>query len=245
VGVFLSFEGGEGTGKSTQILRLAETLRSENFVVRTTREPGGTVEGNVIRELLVSGDTDRWSRNSEMLLNFAAREIHLNRVIRPALASNEVVITDRFLDSTFVYQCFAGGADIELFKKLADLIVGNTMPDLTFILDIDPSVGILRSRNRMANLKIASEQLAEKGYSNGDIDTVRSAMDVETMANEDRFERMNLGFHNKVREGFLLIASGRPERCARIDASGSIETVALEIREVLKTRVREHSKRHV
>jgi dTMP kinase len=237
-GLFITFEGGEGTGKSTQIRRLADALRALNHQVVLTREPGGTKEGEVIRELLVSGDTERWSRNSEMLLNFAAREIHLKQLIRPSLAQGKIVICDRFIDSTAVYQCFAGGGDFGLFQKLRELIVGPTMPDFTFVLDVDPNIGIQRSRGRMANLKMTSEQLAERGLKDQDYEIIDAALKVENMANEDRYERMAFDFHVAVRNGFQQIAKSDPERCTLIDTSTGIESVTINILAELDARVR-------
>ncbi len=147
-GLFITFEGGEGTGKSTQIALLAENLASRGVDVVTTREPGGTPAAEAVRSLLVSGATDRWSAEAEALLNYAARDSHLNQVIRPALRRGAWVISDRFIDSTYVYQGSAGDCSLGFIDQLCTAIVGETLPDLTFILDLDPTVGLARASER-------------------------------------------------------------------------------------------------
>ena len=146
--MFITFEGGEGTGKSTQVKLLAERLRAEGKDVVTTREPGGTPEAEALRALLVSGDTSRWSAEAEALLNYAARDSHLAKVIRLALASNKTVICDRFMDSTRAYQGFAGGCPMEMIDQLERSIVGTTKPNLTLIFDLDPKLGLARAKLR-------------------------------------------------------------------------------------------------
>lgn len=143
--MFITFEGGEGTGKSTQVKLLAERL-ADNVVV--TREPGGTVEAEALRTLLVSGYTNRWSAEAEALLNYAARDSHLNAVIRPALQNGKTVICDRFMDSTRAYQGYAGACTFQLLDELERTIVGDTRPNLTFIFDLDPVVGLARAKSR-------------------------------------------------------------------------------------------------
>ena len=147
-GLFITFEGGEGTGKSTQLRRLALRLMDMKHRVVETREPGGTKDGEIIRSLLVSGDIRRWSAQSEALLNYVARETHLAQVIRPALADGKTVLCDRFMDSTRVYQGYAGGCPEDLIAILERAIVGNTRPALTLVLDLDPSVGLARAGER-------------------------------------------------------------------------------------------------
>src|SRR5258708_6559082 len=117
-GIFITFEGGEGTGKSTHIRRLSERMRSSDREVVTTREPGGTAEAEAVRALLVSGDTMRWSAEAEALLNYAARDNHLRQIIRPALARGAIVICDRFMDSTRAYQGYSGDCPIPLIDAL-------------------------------------------------------------------------------------------------------------------------------
>lgn len=147
-GLFISFEGGDGAGKSTQIRRLAEVLRAEGREVVLTREPGGSDGAEAIRKLILEGAADRWSPLSEALLMYAAREDHLERTIMPALARGAVVITDRFADSTMAYQGLAGSLGEETVTALYDLVVRDRGPDVTIILDIPVEVGLERSGNR-------------------------------------------------------------------------------------------------
>jgi len=147
-GIFITFEGGEGGGKSTQAARLARYFEERGKHVVLTREPGGTPEGEAIRSLLLTGDQRRFAPLSEALLNNAQRLEHLERVIRPALASGSVVISDRFMDSTRVYQGVVGGVDARLIAVLEDAVVGETRPDLTLILDVPTQTGLARARAR-------------------------------------------------------------------------------------------------
>jgi dTMP kinase len=195
-GFFMTFEGGEGSGKSTQIRRLGERLRSGAREVVLTREPGGTLEAEAVRNLLVSGDVGRWTPKSEALLNYAAREQHLEQVIRPALERGAIVLCDRFMDSTRAYQGYAGGCGMGFIDALEQAVVGATRPDLTLIFDLDPAVGLERARNR------------------GDA------------VSEDRYERKGLDFHRKLRAGFLDILRRDPERCQLVDASQGMDDVS-------------------
>ncbi len=147
-GHFITFEGGEGTGKSSHARDLADGLRKLGKNVVLTREPGGSPGAEDIRALLVTGAVGRWSVAAETLLNYAARETHLRETIRPALARGELVLCDRFMDSTRAYQGFAGGGDMELIETLERTIVGTTRPELTLILDVDPELGLKRARGR-------------------------------------------------------------------------------------------------
>ena len=196
--MFVTFEGGEGTGKSTQVKSLAERMAGTGRQVITTREPGGTPEAEGLRNLLVSGDTGRWSVEAEALLNYAARDSHLRSVIRPALARGDTVICDRFMDSTRAYQGFAGGCSLKFIDELEKAIVGATRPDLTLVFDLDPQIGLARAKSRGSDI-------------------------------EDRYERKGLGFHQRLREGFLTIAKEDPKRCTIIDASRDFAQVAAQV----------------
>ena len=147
-GHFITFEGGEGSGKSTQVKQLAATLSGRGFDVVVTREPGGTMAGEALRDLLVTGDTAQWSALAEALLNNAARDVHLRDVIRPALARGAVVICDRFMDSTRAYQGFAGGCPVEVIALLEKAVVAAEQPDLTLVFDLDPAIGLARAKSR-------------------------------------------------------------------------------------------------
>ena len=150
-GRFITLEGGEGAGKTTLVAALQSRLVALGHEVLVTREPGGTPGAEAIRALLVTGSADRWSALSELCLFFAAREDHLSRLIRPALSRGAIVLCDRFTDSTRAYQGQAGGAGLEAVETLDRLIVGQTQPDLTLILDIDPAIGLQRAAARRGN----------------------------------------------------------------------------------------------
>lgn len=146
-GIFLSFEGIDGSGKSTQARRLADALRARGHVVTLTREPGGSPGAEDIRRLVLTGDPDRWSPETEILLFTAARRDHLEKTIRPALARGEIVITDRFADSTRMYQGLRAPALRDPVDRLHELMIG-TEPDLTLLVDIDPAIGLARAQAR-------------------------------------------------------------------------------------------------
>jgi dTMP kinase len=196
--MFITFEGGEGSGKSTQIKLLAERFQSLGKAVVSTREPGGTPDGEAVRTLLVTGEAGRWSAEAEALLNYAARDNHLNKIIRPALASGKIVLCDRFMDSTRAYQGYAGACAFHLIDELERSIVGATKPNFTFMFDLDPVLGLERATKQ------------GKGK-------------------EDRFERMGLAFHQRLREGFLEIAAQNKDRCRVINAADTIENVSQSI----------------
>lgn len=198
-GTFITFEGGEGSGKSTQIRRLGARLEAAGKPVLLTREPGGTPEAEAVRALLVSGDVARWTATSEALLNYAAREQHLQRVIRPALGEGRIVLCDRFMDSTRAYQGHAGGCDLALIDALERAVVGSTRPRLTLVFDLDPEIGLARAKAR------------------GDGQA------------EDRYERKGLAFHSKLREGFRDILANDPQRCRLIDAAREADAVADDV----------------
>ncbi len=159
-GQFITFEGGEGSGKSSHARDLAESLRKKGTDVLLTREPGGSPGAEDIRTLLVTGTAGRWSADAETLLIYAAREAHLRETIRPALQRGDIVLCDRFMDSTRAYQGFAGGGDMELIETLERLVVGKTRPQLTLILDVDPELGLKRAKGRANN---AEDRFEKKG----------------------------------------------------------------------------------
>lgn len=159
-GRFITLEGGEGAGKSTQIQVVKDYLEARGIDVIVTREPGGTPVGQEIRNLLVSGDKDKWSPLSETLLILADRAAHLERVIRPALADGKYVVCDRFFDSTRAYQGIAGGLGLEIIHNLQQPVLGTTLPDVTLLLDIDPEKGLSRAQERGGDLRFESKTLA-------------------------------------------------------------------------------------
>ena len=159
-GRFITLEGGEGAGKSTQIQVIKDYLQFRGNDVVVTREPGGTSEGQEIRNLLVSGDIDKWSPLSETLLILADRAAHLERVIRPSLAEGKYVVCDRFFDSTKAYQGVAGGLGLDVIHNLQQAVLGTTLPDVTLLLDIDPEKGLRRAQERGGELRFESKTLA-------------------------------------------------------------------------------------
>ena len=168
-GKFITFEGGEGAGKSTQVRLLAEKLASRGVETVQTREPGGAPQAEVLRELLISGATDRWSANAETLLNYAARDDHLRAVIRPALDRGVWVLCDRFSDSTRAYQGLAGGVSMNMIDAIHEDIVAGTDPDLTLIMDIAPEVGLERAHargdaNRFENKGLGFHRTLQKSF---------------------------------------------------------------------------------
>ena len=146
--LFITFEGGDGSGKSTQVNLLKDYLDNLNFETIKTREPGGTPSAEILRDLLTTGEVEKWTPMSEALLMWASRYEHLIQVIEPALNSGKNVICDRFYDSTYAYQGVAHNLGIDKMEKLKKIIIGNIEPDVTFILDIDPKVGLKRSLDR-------------------------------------------------------------------------------------------------
>jgi len=211
--LFISFEGGEGGGKTTQINKLADFLTSQGHRVRTTREPGGTAEGDKIRDFIVQREGGNWSAMAEALLILAARAMHVERVIQPEIEDGKIVITDRFSDSTYAYQGYGRGLDLRVLESLHKDVIGDMNPDLTFILDVEPKEGLGRSERRLASEKLGVDQT------------------------EDRFERLEMDFHEKIRNGFLDIAKHDPERCVVIDATQSIEAIAKQIEEAVSQKL--------
>ncbi|MCC6597432.1 MAG: dTMP kinase [Alphaproteobacteria bacterium] len=212
-GFFITFEGGEGSGKTTQINRLSRILTDNGRRVITTREPGGTSEGEKIRSLLVQREGGNWSAMAELLLLFAARTMHVEKIIRPALENGDIVISDRFTDSTRAYQGYGRGLEIDIVEQVNTLVLGDFKPDMTIILDVPPETGLGRSKRRLA-----SEKFAEEG------------------ACEDRFEQLEIDFHRCLRQGFLEIAQSEPERCRIIDATDTEDNVAAQILALIKDR---------
>ena len=211
---FITFEGGEGTGKSTQARLLAAFLEKQGASCLLTREPGGSPGAEEIRNLVVKGTVGRWDVMTEALLMFAARRDHLVNTVWPALKEGKTVICDRFADSTMAYQGF-GYADKGLgqaaVEQLYQIVVGSFKPDLTIILDMPVESGIERALKRDANA--------------------------------NRYEKMGLDFHRNLRRAFLEIEKKEPGRCVVIDATGSIDEIHAKIVSVVQKRLLE-SKRY-
>lgn len=192
-GRFITFEGGEGAGKSTQITLLFEAMRRAGLPALATREPGGSPGAEAIRRLLVDGEPGKWDPMTELLLHYAARRDHLVRTIWPTLGEGKWVISDRFADSTRAYQGYAAGVEAAAIAAIHKQVVGDFAPHLTFILDLPAEEGLRRAGTR-------------GGWS-------------------DRYERMGIEYHRRLRDGFLEIARGEPGRCVVIDAARSVEAV--------------------
>jgi dTMP kinase len=206
-GRFITFEGGEGTGKSTQAASLAERLRAMGIGVVLTREPGGSPGAEIIRHVILSGAAKPLGPDAEAILFAAARDDHITTTIEPALAGGRWVISDRFADSTRVYQGALGHVDPLLLGGLHRITVGKLRPDLTFILDLPPEVGLERARARRG------EQ------------------------NADRFEAESLEFHEKLREAYLDLAAREPDRCVVVDTREPPPAVAARIWETVAKRL--------
>jgi len=194
-GFFITFEGGEGAGKSTQIARLAKKLRDKRYPVLVTREPGGSPGAEAIRHVILSGAAEPFGPEMEALLFAAARSDHIEQLIRPALRRGKIVLCDRFVDSSRVYQGATGSIDAALLAEIERVSLNGVMPVMTIIFDLDPEEGLKRASARRGN-----EQA-------------------------DRFEKETLAIHKRRRQAFLDIARREPKRCVVIDASGDADTV--------------------
>jgi dTMP kinase len=198
-GYFITFEGGEGSGKTTQIQTLADHLKSQiaNCEPLLTREPGGTESAESIRQLLVTGRADRWCAATEAMLMSASRHEHVVHVLRPALAAGRIVICDRYNDSTRVYQGYVGGVPSEDIEALNRLACGDLVPDLTVLLDMDVEEGLRRADTRATS--------------------------------ESRFESKGADFHRRVRQAFLDLASQESGRFVVIDAARDMDAITADI----------------
>jgi dTMP kinase len=203
-GKFITFEGGEGSGKSTQARLLADRLKARGIDAILTREPGGSPFAERVRALLLDPAAPSHSALSEALLFYAARDDHLDKTIRPTLALGRWVICDRFSDSTRVYQGVAGGLGASALDALERLVVEPTRPELTFILDLAPADGLARAR-------------------------ARSAVPGVAPADADPFERRDPQFHERLRAGYLAIAKAEPVRCVVVDGAKAPAAIADEI----------------
>jgi dTMP kinase len=203
-GRFITFEGGEGSGKSTQAQLLAGALQAKGFDGVLTREPGGSPFAEQVRRLILDPETPPHSPLSEALLFYAARADHIEKVIRPALVAGRWVISDRFSDSTRVYQVEAGGLPLDVFKAFELIVVKLTYPDLTFVLDVPADVGLGRATTRRLARAIADEDA-------------------------DAYEKRDADYHERLRQGFLAVAKAEPHRCHVLDGTLAPETVAAEV----------------
>ena len=211
--MFITLEGIEGSGKSTQILHIFNFLNQLGLKCVMTREPGGTRIGGKIRSILLDPESAAMNPAAELLLYTADRVQHIQEIILPAIEGGGIVICDRYFDATLAYQGIARGLDMALILDLHQLICRNLKPDLTFLLDLSPKTGLQRAWHQL-----------ESG----------SRKDTES-----RFEKETLAFHERVRAGYLAIAGKEPERFRIIDASQSQERVQAQILRVLESEIRE------
>ncbi|MGN7752823.1 dTMP kinase [Sinorhizobium sp. 22678] len=198
-GLFITFEGGEGAGKSTQMRLLAQALSARGYRVLTTREPGGSAGAEAVRHVLLSGAAESFGVRMEAILFAAARSDHVEEVIRPALQQGTIVLCDRFMDSSRVYQGVTGNLEPAFVETMERVAVNGVIPDCTIIFDLPASVGLERARRRAAN------------------------------DSPDRFEKEQLATHEKRREAFLDIAAADPERCRVVDANRPPTAIAAEV----------------
>jgi len=201
-GLFVSFEGGEGSGKTTQLKALLAHLRSAGRDVVETRDPGGTPIGKQIRSLLLDREHAGMAPAAELLLYAASRAQLVHEVIRPALSRGQIVLCDRFADSTVAYQGYGRGLDLDLIARLNALATAGLRPDLTFLLDLDPAVGLQRATRRVT----------------------------ERQEPHDRIEGEGLAFHQRVREGYRAIAAAEPDRVIVLDALRGMTEIEAQIR---------------
>jgi dTMP kinase len=201
-GLFITFEGPEGCGKSTQVELLARQLRTLNYHVRTIREPGGTAVGEEIRHTLKhSKNNTAMTSEAELLLMNASRAQLVREIIRPALAAGDIILCDRFYDSTTAYQGYGRQLDLSMVQKIVDIAVGDTKPDLTLLLTVSPEISEMRRAMRQSTLPFM----------------------------RDRIEESDQAFFARVDEGYKAIAAAEPARIHVVDASGSLENVCLKI----------------
>ncbi|HWP58745.1 MAG TPA: dTMP kinase [Candidatus Acidoferrales bacterium] len=212
----ISFEGGDGAGKTTQLRYLEQYLRASGRSYVSTREPGATALGQTIRQALLQTGREGLAPAAEVFLYLADRAQHVDKVIRPALAQNRLVLSDRFADSTLAYQGYGRGLDLSWLRSLNEIASGGIAPDLTFLLDLPPAVGLARARERRVSDR--HDPLS---------------------APADRFERETLEFHERVRRGFLELARMEPHRIVVIDASLPPLEVHRRIKKIVAQRIAE------
>ena len=201
---FITFEGGEGSGKSSQINILKSKLIDKGIDVVCTREPGGTPSAEILRELVTTGEVNKWEPMTEALLMFASRYEHTKNLIIPSLENGKWVLCDRFYHSTYAYQGLGHGLGLEAMEALKKISIGEIEPDLVFFLDIDPMEGIKRTMGRQTN--------------------------------EDRFEKMDISFHTKLRNAFLGFSKTYSENSVVINASQEINKISDIIFEEIEKR---------
>jgi dTMP kinase len=210
-GMFISFEGIEGSGKSTQIVLLANYLTAHARAVTLTREPGGTEIGDQVRKILLDPANKALDPKAELLLYAAARAQHLEELVRPELRAGKIVLCDRFSDATLAYQGYGRGLDVDMIRTLDRMVTAGLRPDLTILLDIDAAAGLSRARGRNSSRGLEAEA---------------------------RFENEELAFHERVRQGYLTLAKQEPGRIRVVDASPTPDEIQNSIRKVVDSILR-------
>lgn len=208
---FISFEGGDGSGKTTHLRLLESYLLSKGHLCLCTREPGGTPLGKMIRRVLLEAGEEEIFSPTELFLYLADRAQHVREVVQPALEGGKLVLCDRFTDSTLAYQGYGRGVDLKMLRHLNQLASGGISPDLTLLLDCPVEVGLSRTANRV--------------FGQG------------SKEREDRFEREQLDFHERVRRGFLELACAEPSRIHVLDAARPVEEIQQKIRDLIDERL--------
>jgi dTMP kinase len=204
-GLFITLEGIDGTGKSTQLRLLVQHLKERGLAVRATREPGGTKLGEHIRKILLASTTTRLAPLAELALMYAARAQHLQEVIRPALAKGDIVVSDRYNDASLAYQGYGRELGVETVRGFDRIVCARTQPDLTILLDLPPRLSLQRTQARQSRRK----------------------------SKQEPFELQGMNFHERVRDGYLAIARQQPRRVKVVQAGGSVAEVQAEIRKLV------------
>jgi dTMP kinase len=210
---FITFEGIEGCGKTTQIRMAGDYLRKRRIPVLVTEEPGGAPLGKHIRKLLLNQGDCRIDAKAELLLFAAARAQHVHEVILPALAAERVVLCDRFSDATLAYQGFGRGLSLEFIRRLNAFSAVELKPDMTLLFDLPAEVGLGRAMERIAHIQGAPR--------------------------EDRFEQEDLAFHQSIRSGYLSLAKDEPERIRMIDATRDVQTICQEVCAMIRAAIKD------
>ena len=226
-GRFLTLEGIEGVGKTTQVARLSKALSDRAIAHVVTREPGGTPLAEQIRELVLTARAESLPDTAELLLMFAARSVHLHNYIEPQLAAGRWVICDRFTDATYAYQGAGRGLGADSIARLESLVQGKRRPDLTVLLDLPVTVGLVRARAR----NVDADRHARAGHG-----APGAAGAAQGAPATDRFETQRVEFFERVRAAYLARAAAEPERMAVIDASPDADHVAAQILSALRAR---------
>ena len=223
-GKFITFEGLDGTGKSTQLRKLAAALRAAGHKAVETREPGGTVSGEKIRRVLLDSATEGLSPLAEMALMFASRAQHIAEVIQPALDRGQIVLCDRFTDSTEAYQGYGRKLGSEDVLKLHHVLCGDLQPDLTILLDSDPAMSVGRAKRRNQRASDRANNSSNKGGGKH--------------SDENRFEQQTRAFFTRVRDGYLAIAARDRQRVVAVDASGTPVQTHRKIIEIVQRNLK-------